>query len=61
MLIEPSPLIAAGLTEMMKQTNEFVITHTINDSSGCTEAKIKVASPDIVIIDPIMMNYAERQ
>ncbi|MFA6766904.1 MAG: response regulator transcription factor [Parabacteroides sp.] len=59
-LIEPSPIVTSGLTEALKQTGEFVVTHTFNDTSGGMEAKIKTEVPDIVIIDPVIINYTER-
>lgn len=57
LLIEPSEIIAAGFKEIVVKSREFEIMNTISTPGYYNTMQSK---PDIIVINPTVINYNER-
>lgn len=58
LLIEPSPIVRTGLSILIEQCRNFRVASTLSDLSHYK--KINTKSYDIIIINPIVINYDQR-
>lgn len=57
LLIEPSEIVATGFKELVGRSHEFEIINTLSNPSYYNPTHIK---PDIIVINPAVINYNER-
>ncbi len=60
LLIIPSAIVAKGLEQVFKDLGEFEVCAILSDLSGRPEAQIRSMAPDVVILDPVIFDYASR-
>ena len=59
LLVEPSPVVARGLREILKEGPEFELTGSVADLTHCYE-KLPGLSPDLILVNPAIFDYARR-
>lgn len=59
LLIEKSPIVAAGFTEILQKRATFEVTGVADNLNRITE-RIIVDRPDLIVINPILIDYSKR-
>jgi DNA-binding NarL/FixJ family response regulator len=59
LLIEKSPIVAAGFTEILQKRATFEVTGVADSLNRITE-RIIVDRPDLIVINPILIDYSKR-
>ena len=60
LLITPSRIIARGIAGILEEHGGFVIETVLTDLSRENEATVRDSMADIVIVDPVIFDYASR-
>ena len=60
-LIVPSEIVARGLKGIFSDHGEFVIIENLHDLSSTGEARLRTLDPDIILVDPSVVNFHERK
>ena len=61
LLITPSRIIARGIAGILEEHGGFVIETVLTDLSRENEATVRDSMADIVIVDPVIFDYASRE
>ena len=59
-LITPSRIIARGISSILEEHGGFAIETVLTDLSRENEATVRDSMADIVIVDPVIFDYAAR-
>ena len=60
-LVAPSDIVTRGLEGILVDSGEFVVEETFRDLSKSAEARLKIVDPDVVIIDPSVLDFKSRK
>ncbi len=60
-LIIPSYIVAKGLETILDATGEFLVSENIYDCSRSGKARLRNIDPDIVVIDPAVLDFQGRK
>ena len=60
LLITPSRIIARGITSILEEHGGFTVETVLTDLSRENEATVRDSMTDIVIVDPIIFDFASR-
>ena len=60
-LVIPSDIVARGLEGILVDSGEFVVEDVLRDLSRQAEARLKLIDPDMVIIDPSVLDFKSRK
>ena len=60
-LVIPSDIVARGLEGILVDSGEFVVEDILKDLSRQAEARLKLIDPDLVIIDPSVLDFKSRK
>ena len=60
LLITPSRIIARGISSILEEHGGFAIETVLTDLSRENEATVRDSMADIVIVDPVIFDYAAR-
>ena len=60
LLITPSRIIARGITSILEEHGGFTVETVLTDLSRENEATVRDSMADIVIVDPIIFDFASR-
>lgn len=58
-IADPSPIILTGLSVMLRELAEYDVVLKTNDVQTLA-ARLHVVNPDILIMNPVMMDYSKR-
>ncbi|MDR1180502.1 MAG: response regulator transcription factor [Bacteroidales bacterium] len=58
-IVEPSPIIAAGLKHLLHESNEFVIAGHM-DNIAYLKNRIAALRPDLLIVNPVVIDFDKR-
>jgi len=58
-IADPSPIILTGMSVIIKELADFEVSLKTNDVQTLA-ARLHVVNPDILILNPIMMDYSKR-
>lgn len=61
LLIVPSRIMVRGIEGVFSDLGEFKVEGILSDISRTSEARLKNIDADIIIIDPVVFDYATRQ
>ena len=59
LLIEKSPIVSAGFTKILQKRATFEVTGVADSLNRITE-RIIVDRPDLIVINPILIDYSKR-
>lgn len=59
LIVTPSQIVAAGLSRILEESALFHVVGVIEQMDACGE-RIKVRQPDVVILDPAVLDYGRR-
>ena len=60
LLITPSHIMARGIAGILEEHGGFAIETVLTDLSRENEATVRDSMADIVIVDPVIFDYASR-
>ncbi len=60
-LIVPSEIISKGLGTILETAGCFSVTETFHDYSKGCETRLRGLDPDVVIIDPVILDFRSRK
>lgn len=60
-LVAPSDIVARGLKGILEDSCDFIVAEVFHDLSRPAEARLKVLDPDIVLIDPSVLDFRGRK
>ena len=60
-LIVPSEIISKGLSGILEGSGSFLIVEVFHDFSKMVETRLRTIDPDIVIIDPVVLDFHSRK
>lgn len=60
LLIIPSKIIARGLETVLTEHGEFRVEGILTDLSHSSQARLKNMDADVIVIDPVVMDYVSR-
>lgn len=60
LLIIPSKIIARGVEAVLAEHGEFRVEGILTDLSHSSQARLKNMDADVIVIDPIVMDYVSR-
>lgn len=60
-LITPSELIAGGLTSIFSDLGEFTVHEFLKDISRTSESILKNLDTDVIILDPMVLDFQSRK
>lgn len=60
LLITPSRIIARGIASILEEHGGFTIEAVLTDLSRENEATVRDSMSDIIIVDPVIFDYASR-
>ncbi|MGP1567057.1 MAG: hypothetical protein ACTTIA_07300, partial [Candidatus Cryptobacteroides sp.] len=60
-LITPSELIAKGLINIFSDLGEFTVEEFLKDISRTSEAILKNIDSDVIILDPMVLDFQSRK
>ena len=60
LLIMPSRIIARGIEAVLGDLGEFRVEGILTDLSRDSESRLKNMDADVIIIDPVVFDYASR-
>lgn len=61
LLIVPSRIIARGIEGVFHDLGEFSVSWILTDLSRRSEERLRSVDADIIIVDPLIFDYASRQ
>lgn len=59
LIVTPSQIVAAGLSRILEESARFHVVGVLEQMDSCGE-RIKVRQPDVVILDPVLLDYGRR-
>ncbi len=59
-IVEPHPIVGRGLKNILEELNDFRVIVTITDNCQYFFERVSAAHPDILIIDPDILDYKRR-
>ena len=59
LLIIPSRIMVRGIEGVFSDLGEFKVEGILSDLSRTSEARLRTIGADLIIIDPIVFDYAE--
>ena len=60
-LITPSAMVSKGLEDILDESGEFKVEECFRDISRPVEARLGPLDPDVVIIDPSVLDFRSRK
>ena len=60
-LITPSAMVSKGLEDILDESGEFKVEECFRDISRSVEARLGTLDPDVVIIDPSVLDFRSRK
>ncbi|MBR4755962.1 MAG: response regulator transcription factor [Bacteroidales bacterium] len=60
-LIVPSEIVARGLSDILDMSGEFRIEEVFHDFSKSAETRLRSMDPDVVVIDPVVLDFKSRK
>lgn len=60
-LITPSAMVSKGLEDILDESGEFEVEECFRDISRPVEARLGTLDPDVVIIDPSVLDFRSRK
>ena len=60
-LITPSEIVSRGLEDILDESGEFSVEECFRDLSRPVEARLGTLDPDVVIIDPSVLDFRSRK
>ena len=60
-LITPSAIVSKGLEDILDESGEFKVEECFRDISRPVEARLGTLDPDVVIIDPSVLDFRSRK
>ena len=60
-LIVPSEIVSKGLTGIMESSGSFQVVEVFHDFSKVVETRLRTVDPDMVIIDPVVLDFSSRK
>ena len=60
-LIVPSDIVARGLGSILEESGEFRVEEVFHDFSKAAESRLRGGDPDVVIIDPVILDFKSRK
>ena len=60
-LITPSAMVSKGLQDILDESGEFKVEECFRDISRPVEARLGTLDPDVVIIDPSVLDFRSRK
>ena len=60
-LIVPSEIISKGLVTILEGAGSFSVVETFHDYSKSCETRLRGLDPDVVIIDPVILDFRSRK
>ena len=60
LLIIPSKIIARGVEAVLAEHGEFRVEGILTDLSHSSQARLKNMDADVIVIDPVVMDYVSR-
>ena len=60
-LITPSAMVSKGLEDILDESGEFKVEECFRDISRPVEARLGTLDPDVVIIDPSVLDFKSRK
>ena len=60
-LIVPSEIIARGLIGILEDSGSFSVVEIFHDYSKTCETRLRGIDPDVVIIDPVILDFRSRK
>lgn len=60
-LIIPSAMVSKGLEDILDESGEFKVEECFRDISRPVEARLGTLDPDVVIIDPSVLDFRSRK
>ena len=60
-LIVPSDIVARGLGSILEESGEFRVEEVFHDFSKAAESRLRGVDPDVVIIDPVILDFKSRK
>ena len=59
-LVIPSVLVARGFESVFTDMGEFRVSGVLSDLSNSAESGMKLAGADVIVVDPMVFEYAVR-
>lgn len=59
-LVIPSVLVARGFESVFTDMGEFRVSGVLSDLSNSAESGMKLAGADVIVVDPVVFEYAVR-
>ena len=59
-LVIPSVLVARGFESVFADMGEFRVSGVLSDLSNSAESGMKLAGADVIVVDPMVFEYAVR-
>ncbi len=60
-LIIPSEIVARGLKSILEESREFMVEENLYDCSRSGKARLRNIDPDVVVIDPAVLDFHGRK
>lgn len=60
-LIVPSDIVARGLGSILNESGEYFLEEVFHDFSKAAESRLRGMDPDVVIIDPVVLDFKSRR
>lgn len=60
-LIIPSDIVARGLGAILEESGSFRVADVFHDFSKAAESRLRGVDPDVVIIDPVVLDFKGRR
>ncbi len=60
LVITPSLIIAKGLESILSEMGEFEVCGILSDLSHTSVSRVRNMDPDVVVVDPVIFDYASR-
>jgi len=61
LIISPSRVVARGIEAVLEEHGEFRVTSILSDFAHGSESALRSVDADIVIVDPLVLDYVSRQ
>lgn len=60
-LVVPSEIVARGLKVILEDTQDYRVEEIFHDLSKPVEARLRILDPDVVLIDPCVLDFKSRK
>ena len=60
-MIVPSDIVSRGLGIILEESGDFYLDEVFHDFSKSVESKLRGMDPDVVIIDPVVLDFKSRK